>query len=134
MSEELATKTPEKSELARDGNGTQSNQRWLRPRYDVKQLDSGDYTLRVWMPGASKESVSIALEKDTLLICGHREQFRQDGWTPVLQELPEGDYRLSLMLNMSIDGDRIKAHVEDGILTLDLPVAEEAKPREITIN
>lgn len=134
MSEELATKNPEETALAKAGSGTHKNQSWLRPRYHVEQLDSCDYALRVWMPGVSKEGINISLEKDTLWITGHREQFRQEGWTPVLHELPEGDYRLSLQLNMSIDGDRIKAHVEDGILTLDLPVAEEAKPREITIN
>ena len=134
MSEELAIKNPEKNELAKNDNGKLKHHRWLRPRYDVEQLDGGDYALRVWMPGVSKDTVTISLEKDTLLITGHRERFREDGWEPVLQELPEGDYRLSLTLNMSVDGDRIKAHVEDGILMLDLPVAEEAKPREISID
>lgn len=134
MSEELAIKKSDKNEVAKPEVGSAEQQRWLRPRYDVRQLDGGDYALRVWMPGVDKSGVSISLDNDTLSITGSRERYWEESWSPVLRELPEGDYRLSLTLNMRVDGDRIKAHVENGILTLDLPLAEDAKPREIAIN
>ena len=134
MSEELAIKKNENNEIAKQGAGPARQQRWLRPRYDVRQLDGGDYVLRVWMPGVDKRGASISLDNNTLSITGSRERYWDEGWSPVLRELPEGDYRLSLTLNMRVDGDRIRAHVENGILTLDLPLAEEAKPREIAIH
>lgn len=120
-----------------EGGAVEANrattQRWLRPRYDHRRLDDGDYQLRVWMPGVDKKAVSIALERDTLTIQGVRVPRYGEGWEPVLQELPEGDYRLSLTLNMRVDEDKIGAHIEDGVLVLDLPIVEEAKPREIAI-
>ncbi|MCP5535804.1 MAG: Hsp20/alpha crystallin family protein [Akkermansiaceae bacterium] len=110
-----------------------SEQVWLRPYYETESLESGDYTLRVWMPGVPKEDVAVALDDDVLTISGHRRERHPDDWKPVFTELPFGDYRLRLNLNIKVDEDRIKARVENGILTLDLPISEAAKPRKITI-
>lgn len=131
MSEELATQSSS-TDLA-TSNGHAERTKWLRPRYDARQLDGGDYELRVWMPGVSKKGVHVSLDKDILTVTGTCESYREEGWRPVIRELPDGDYRLSLTLNMKIDGSRISAHVENGVLTLDLPIVEAAKPREITI-
>ncbi len=108
-------------------------QRYLRPRYEV-DTSQDEYFVRVYLPGVKKEAVDITLDNDDLLILGHRSSVVQDGWKTIYRELPDADYRLKLQLNVHIDGSRIGAKVEDGILTVTLPVAEEAKPRQISVN
>ncbi|MEN8678433.1 MAG: Hsp20/alpha crystallin family protein [Akkermansiaceae bacterium] len=106
---------------------------WLRPEYRIKSLKNGDYQLVVELPGVSKKEVEVSLEKDVLTIIGRRPTLHDKGWKPLFQEIPRGDFRLAMTLNLKVDGERISAHVENGVLTLNLPIVEAAKPREIAI-
>ena len=107
--------------------------RWIKPRYDVHTVESGDYNVRVVMPGVDKEGVHVSLENRMLHVTGTRKHHAPDEWTPVMREYREDDYRIDLELNVAVDSANIAAHVEDGVLNLTLPVAEEAKPRVIDI-
>jgi len=106
---------------------------YVRPWYRVAGNGDG-HVLHVAMPGVSKAGVQVSLEGDDLTITGHRQDRVPEGWKPVFEELPWPDYRLRLRLNVDVDADKISAHVEDGMLTLTLPVREEAKPRSIAVN
>lgn len=106
---------------------------WLRPEYRIKSLKNGDYQLVVELPGVSQKEVEVSLEKDVLTIIGRRPTLHDKGWKPLFQEIPRGDFRLAMTLNLKVDGERISAHVENGVLTLNLPIVEAAKPREIAI-
>ena len=106
---------------------------WLRLEYRIKPLENGDYQLVVELPGVSKKEVEVSLEKDVLTIVGRRPTLHDEGWKPLFQEIPRGDFRLAMTLNLKVDGERISAHVENGVLTLKLPIVDAAKPREIAI-
>ena len=115
-----------------NSNAATSEQRYRRPRYDVQTQES-DYVIRVLVPGVPKDGVEVSLNGRNLEVLGHRKAIRQEGWKPVFEELNWDDYRLRLELNVDVDQNRISAQVEDGVLRLTLPKAEEAKPRRIEI-
>jgi len=105
---------------------------WRRPVYDVSE-NADAFNIRVNLPGLNRDAVEISIEDEMLNIVGKRSNPAPEGWRPLRRELPEGDYRLSLRLNVRIDEAKIKAKVEDGVLDLTLPKAEEVKPRKIKV-
>jgi HSP20 family protein len=110
-----------------------TSQVWRRPHYDV--LESEDaFDVRVSLPGVSRSGVDITVDGDNLNIIAMRSKEDAGNWRPLRQELPEGDFRLNLRLNVLVKENKIKAHVENGILNLQLPKADELKPRKIKID
>ena len=107
-------------------------QAWRRPRYDVVENDDA-FVVSVSLPGVRREGVNISLEDDALSITGTRTADLPKGWRPLRRELPEGDYRLNLRLNVEVKEDAISATAENGILTLTLPKREKAVPRQIAV-
>jgi HSP20 family protein len=103
----------------------------VRPYYESEEKADA-YEVRVQMPGVKKDGVSLSLNGDELSIQGKRAAV-PEGWRAVSRESADADYELALGLNVEIDGEKIAAKVEDGILTLTLPKAERAKPRQISI-
>lgn len=124
MNTEVTTQKP----LSHDAR----TQRYVKPYYEVRSAKEA-HTVRVYMPGVNKSGVKITLERDRLFIAGERTRLAPDSWKALHREIPEADFRLQLDLNVHIDERAIEARTEDGVLTLRLPVAEEAKPRTITV-
>jgi HSP20 family protein len=108
-------------------------QNWRRPAYDVSENEDA-FNVRVNLPGVSRDGVDISIEDETLSITGTRSGKAPEGWRPLRRELPVGDYRLELRLNVAVNEDKIKAKVENGVLDLTLPKADEIKPRKIKIS
>lgn len=108
-------------------------ERYIRPGYEVIPSEDS-YEVRVVMPGVGKEGLSLTLDKDDLLIEGTRTQRRNPSWKVVHQEISDANYRLRLQLNVAIEDSKIAAKIENGILRVTLPVAEEAKPKTISID
>lgn len=104
-----------------------------RPRYDVLESDDA-FEVKVSMPGVARDGVEISVDGESLSIIGTRTHEAPQGWRPLRRELPEGDYRLNLRLNVAIKEPKIRAHVENGLLDLILPKADEIKPRKIHID
>ncbi|HNX05654.1 MAG TPA: Hsp20/alpha crystallin family protein [Opitutales bacterium] len=109
----------------------QSAQCTIRPSYESTERADA-YEVRIRMPGVRKEGVSIALHGDELIVGGAKAP-TPEGWRALRREIPDSNYALTLGLNVEIDGEKISAKVEDGVLTLTLPKAEKAKPRQISI-
>jgi HSP20 family protein len=107
-------------------------QRYVKPYYEV-ETGTDAYNVRVFMPGVAKAGVKITLEGDRLFIQGSRGALAPESWKPLHREIPDADFRLQLELNVHIDEKHIEARTENGVLNLRLPVAEAAKPRQITI-
>ena len=122
---ELDTKTPPEQ--------TAQPHTWRRPRYDVLESDDA-FDVRVSLPGVRREGVDISVDGDTLSITGTRTHSAMEEWRPLRRELPEGDYRLNLRLNVAVKESKIRAHVEDGILDLTLPKADVTKARKSKVN
>lgn len=106
---------------------------YLRPQYSIEQAKDA-YQVHVTLPGVPRDSVSITVEKDTLTVEGSRTKVGQDNWQARYREIPQADYRLRLDLNVPVDADKIRAAQANGVLTITLPVAEAAKPRQISVN
>ena len=107
-------------------------ERFVRPQYTVKQTD-GAYEVGVVMPGVPRDGVDVELDKDVLSITGRVRRNVPEGWKVLHRELSDHDYRLELQLQFEFNGDGISAKVEDGVLSLRLPVSEAAKPKQIAV-
>ncbi len=94
--------------------------------------DSDGYTLQLEMPGVNREGLEIAVENNELTIIGRRSLPTIDG-TLIHRESRRNNFRRAFELDPSIDTGKISAKIEQGIVTLTLPKAEEVKPRKIKV-
>jgi len=86
------------------------------------------------LPGATREQVSITFTDGVLTIAGKQgPSANVKNMTAVRQERTEGDFEKTLRIPTKIDQNNINASFSNGILTITLPKAEEAKPKTITI-
>lgn len=118
---------------APQAEGPATARKWRRPRYDVSESEDA-FNVQVTLPGVNRAGVDISVEQDLLSIVGTRSAQAPEAWRPLRRELPVGDYRLNLRLNVAINEAKIEACVEDGILNLTLPKADEVKPRKIKVS
>lgn len=84
------------------------------------------------VPGVDPDSVDITVDGNTLSISGKVEG-PLENVDYVLQERPYGTFSRSIQLNVPVDADRAEASFDQGILTLQIPKQEEAKPKTIKI-
>ncbi len=112
---------------------TTSNANYRRPAYQVHNLE-GAYEVHVHVPGCNKNGIDIHQEKDTLTIQATRENVTNGDWKLLHREFRDADFQLKLNLNVNIAADSISAKTEEGILKIHLPIAEEAKPRQISVD
>jgi len=86
------------------------------------------------LPGATREQVSITFADGVLAIAGKKGPGANvKSMTAVRQERTEGNFEKTLRIPVKIDQNNINASFSNGILTITLPKAEEAKPKTITI-
>ena len=96
-------------------------------------LEDGEgYTLQIEMPGVSKEGLEISVENNELTIVGRRSLPTVEG-TLIHRESRPNDFRRTFELDPSINAQKISARIEQGVVTLTLPKAEQVKPRKITV-
>ena len=115
----------------RDGDRAQ-NEQFVAPSASV--VEAGDrYTLEVEMPGINKEGLEISIENNELTALGHRSLPAVEGTLIHRESRPE-NYRRTFELDPSINGDKISAKIDQGVVTLTLPKAEHIKPRKITVS
>ncbi|MFN2542650.1 MAG: Hsp20/alpha crystallin family protein [Chthoniobacterales bacterium] len=111
---------------------TQQTEQFVAPMAGVREENDG-YTLWVEMPGVNKEGLELSIENNELTIIGRRSLAGIDGTLIHRESRPE-NFRRAFELDPSIDGNKIRAKIEQGILTLTLPKAEHVKPRKITVS
>lgn len=104
----------------------------FRPWTDVCETENG-VVIAVDMPGVGTDDVDITLEKRVLTIRGHRRRKEPEGYRLAYAEYEEGDYERVFSLSEEIDESGIKAAVHSGVLMLELPKAEPAKPKRIEV-
>jgi len=95
---------------------------------------SGDhFTAKIDLPGVDPSSIDVDVEDRTLTIRAERREQGDDDVQWLSHERPSGTFARQLTLGYGVASDRIEADYSDGVLTLTIPVAEEAKPRKIQI-
>jgi len=100
---------------------------------DVRETEN-DYVIHASLPGIRPDDVQITVHGDTLTIRGdvkNEEEKQGEHWH--IRERRSGTFQRSLSLGAPVSSDRAEATFENGVLTLTLPKAEEAKPRQIRI-
>jgi len=105
--------------------------RFITPEVNVFETADG-WTVQAEMPGVSKDGLEVTLEASELTILGHKSVEAPVGET-VWRESRPADYRRVFELDPSVDAARISAHMDQGVLTLQLPKAERVKPRRIQV-
>ncbi len=128
-SQELAVR--EKRELAGKEEKTVPG-RFYVPYTDVYETDDA-LVLTMEMPGVDRKDIDVALENDRLRVEGRIDFSKYEGMEPVYTEYNIGHYSRSFALSNKVDQSKISAQLEDGVLTLTLPKAAEARPRRIEI-
>ena len=116
----------------RNSNGDrQSTEQFISPAATVLENTDG-YTLEVEMPGVTKESLEMWVENNELTILGRRSAPTVEGTLIHRESRPE-NFRRTFELDPSIDADKISAKIDQGVMTLTLPKAEQVKPRKIAV-
>lgn len=113
-------------------NGQRGQEQFIAPAATVLENNDG-YTLQVEMPGVNKDSLEMWVENNELTVVGRRSAPAISG-TVLHRESRRENFRRSFELDPSIDASKISAKIEQGVVTLTLPKAEQVKPRKITVS
>jgi len=104
------------------------------PRVDISETENG-YTLKAELPGVSKDDVKITIKEDVLTLRGEKKSDCQaEDQAHHICEIVSGKFARSFRLHAPVEKEKIDATFENGILTMNIPKAEEAKPKEIEIS
>jgi HSP20 family protein len=102
------------------------------PTTDIFETEDA-LTLVLEMPGVDRGNIDVSVENGVLTVEGRINFDKYEGLQPVYSEYNVGPYRRSFRISSRIDQDKIKAEIRDGVITLVLPKAEQAKPRRIEV-
>jgi HSP20 family protein len=104
------------------------------PALDVHE-DADAVTVNVDLPGVPRENVQVTYHDDILTIAGERavSEAAKDV-VAYRRERAHGRFERSIRLGAQINSDGVRAGYKDGVLTVKLPKAANAKPRQIEVN
>lgn len=122
---ELPTKAPV-------GRQTQLSNGWT-PALDVYQ-NADNVVAMLELPGMRKEEIEISLQDGTLTIAGERKSGTGESDKAERTERFVGKFRRTITPPTQVDAGNVSASYKDGILTITLPKAEEAKPKKIEVS
>ena len=93
-----------------------------------------DYVVQFDLPGVAPDSIDLDVERNVLTVKAERHPAYGDDADVQVSERPRGVFSRQLFLGETLDADNITAAYDAGVLTLRIPVAEQAKPRKIAIS
>jgi HSP20 family protein len=102
------------------------------PTTDIFETDDA-LTVVLEMPGVDRDDIEVSVENEVLTVEGKIKLDKYQGLQPVYSEYNIGPYRRSFRISSRVDQNKIRAEISDGVITLVLPKAEEAKPRRIEV-
>src|SRR5215217_3069209 len=92
--------------------------------------DDDTYVLSALVPGLKSDELNIQVLEDVVRIQG---EYKADENSYLVRELSNGPFTRTLRLPVAIDAEHVEANITDGVLTLRLPKAESARPKQIKI-
>jgi HSP20 family protein len=110
---------------------------WSRPTsMPMDAYRAGDeFVVAFDLPGVAPDAIELNVERNVLTVKAERRPTTADESVEMqVSERPLGVFSRQLFLGDTLDTERIKANYDAGVLTLRIPVAEQAKPRRIEIS
>jgi HSP20 family protein len=86
------------------------------------------------LPGVDADSIDLTVERNVLTVHAERHPSMADNAERVVGERTYGVFSRQLFLGDTLDADQLTAQYDNGVLTIRIPVAEQAKPRRIEID
>jgi len=103
------------------------------PAIDMYQT-SDEVVVKAALPGLKAEDVDITVTGETLTLRGEfKQETEQKDANYHIHEQRSGSFQRSILLPTDVKADKSKADFENGVLTITMPIAEEVKPKSITI-
>jgi HSP20 family protein len=106
---------------------------WIPP-VDIYHTDGQEIVLKAELPGLKREDIDLRVENNTLTLRGQRKhdsEVKEDNYHRV--ERAYGSFSRSFTLPNTVDAGKVQADYRDGVLTVTLPMREEAKPKQIQV-
>jgi len=91
------------------------------------------FTLTLDLPGVDPTSIDLTVEKNVITVRAERSWTPAEGEEVIVQERPQGVFSRQVFLGEGLNAEAIEASYENGVLTLMIPVAEQAKPRKVQV-
>ncbi|MCI0380920.1 MAG: Hsp20/alpha crystallin family protein [Gemmataceae bacterium] len=110
---------------------TTRNGKYFTPRVDIFETDT-ELLLLADLPGVAPGDIDLRYENGELVVQGKVQPHERKGHL-ILGEYEEGDFYRVFQIHESIDSARIEAECKNGVLTVHLPKAEAAKPKQVTV-
>ena len=98
------------------------------------QVSENDYRIEAFLPGVNVEDLDIQIENNVVIIKGEIKIETNEDVRYLVKERPAGIFQRAIELPDDVDADNIEAELKNGVLTLNLPKSELAKPRKIKIS
>jgi HSP20 family protein len=119
---------------ARGDEGLLTSGSWMPP-VDIFQNDKQEVVLKAELPDMTREDIDITLDDGTLTIKGEKKfssEIKEEQFHRV--ERRYGTFSRSFALPKTVDTSKVAAEYKNGVLTVRLPLREEAKPRQIKVD
>ena len=95
--------------------------------------ENGEFVVAFDLPGVTADSVDLNVERNVLTVRAERKDQTGPEVELIASERPRGVFSRQLILGETLDTEKVTASYDAGVLTLRIPVAEQAKPRKIAI-
>lgn len=99
---------------------------------DAYRKDDACY-VHIDLPGVKPDEIELTVERNVLTVQVERPDVESDDVEVLASERPHGTFTRQLYLGDNLDTDKLEAEYDAGVLSIRIPVAEEAKPRRIEI-
>ena len=97
------------------------------------ERDGDTFNVYFDLPGVDPDSIDVTVERNVLQVKAERQRHTKDGVETVISERPTGVFSRQLFLGDTLDTDKLQATYDNGVLSLQIPVSDKAKPRKIAI-
>lgn len=132
MAESQELQVQQKREVEKKTEGTTPGRAFV-PVTDIFETPEA-LTVVLEMPGVDRNSIEASVEDDVVTIEGQIDFSKYEGMQPVYTEYNVGHYARSFQISNKVDQSKISAQMKDGVVTIVLPKAEQAKPRKIQVS
>jgi HSP20 family protein len=92
-----------------------------------------DVVLRFDLPGVSQNDIEVNVDRGVLSVSAKRDEEKTDAERPFIRERVTGSLRRRVYLGDAYDADKVEAAYENGVLTVRVPLAEQAKARKVEV-